>query len=226
MWRITVRARPQDRAPRWQATFSKHTPAEIVGAFVKALADDRHVAPEEILAEPTASPTTAWRPLLSAGWTTRDVTAVVAYDPDGTNYIIHTRGPGPFPGQIPTGALRVESPDGKAALTHNPRPDEAFDPGLGPWMVEVSWGQDWDDEWTAILSADTPIRYLHKLTSAVVAPAPVTRTGEDLTEAIRTAAHVRTATPSTPHNSSSRPGNGARYDAHHQHQGHLRSRRD
>ncbi|MEV4559456.1 DUF317 domain-containing protein [Kitasatospora sp. NPDC049285] len=189
LWRVSVRRHPTDRSPLWQATFSKETPAEIVSAFVGALADDRRTAPEEIVAEHTASPTTAWRPLLKAGWTSSDLTAVVLGDGSGAPVAVHA----PAAGGTAVDGIRVTSPDEFCSLSHHPRPDEAFDQGVGPWMVEAAFGPDWDDQWTAILSAETPVRYLTRLTRAVVDPAPVLRAPDQVSAATRAVATVRTA---------------------------------
>ncbi|MFE2108001.1 DUF317 domain-containing protein [Kitasatospora sp. NPDC059463] len=191
LWKISVRDRPGDNQPRWQATFTKETPAEIVGALVQALAADRYVAPEEIVADWPGHPSTSWRPLLKAGWAPADLTALRIKDPDtGT---VTAAWPG-AEGAVSTvvDGIRFTSPDGKATLVHTPKPDHLFGEGVGPWQIDVAFGPSWDDQWTAILSAATPVRYLNMLTSAVADPAPVVRARDQISSATRAAATIRT----------------------------------
>jgi hypothetical protein len=70
-WRVSARRSPGGE-PVWQATFTEHTPEEVIAALTQALAADRYTRAEEFLGDQTASPTTAWRPLLSAGWALDD----------------------------------------------------------------------------------------------------------------------------------------------------------
>ncbi|MGV9268379.1 DUF317 domain-containing protein [Kitasatospora sp. NPDC003701] len=219
LWRITIRTRPHDAEPRWWATFSKETPAEIVGALVQALAADRHVAPEAIVTEWPGHPTAGWRPLLKAGWAASDLTAVCFQDPDGTVSII----------DAPTGpaarvvdGIRFTSPDGTASLTHRPKPDSQFGEAMGPWMVKVAFGPNWKDQWSAVLSAATPMRYLNMLTSAVVDPAPVVRTSSQISSATRAAAATRPAPPRSRNPFAYVEAEFARSDPRHPTQGHPR----
>ncbi|MGA5704522.1 DUF317 domain-containing protein [Peterkaempfera bronchialis] len=220
LWRIRVRSRPSDAAPLWQATFTRETPVEIVGALVQALAADRHVAPEEIVAEQTASPTTAWRPLLKAGWTPSELTAVLFQDPDGTIYSVNVPA---GPGTTVIDGIRLSSPDGTASLAHEPKPDDTFGEGVGPWEINVAFGPASADRWTAVLSAATPVRYLNMLTSAVVDPAPVIRTRDQVSDATRAVASVRPAPQ--PRSRSPFPfvdAQFAKYNPRHPYQGHPR----
>ncbi|MFJ7244453.1 DUF317 domain-containing protein [Kitasatospora sp. NPDC098652] len=193
LWKISVRDRPGDKRPRWQATFTRETPAEIVGALVQALAADRYVAPEEIVAEWPGHSTAAWRPLINAGWTPSDLTAVQFDDGDGG--IVQVTAPDASGAAVLDG-IRLTSPDGKAALVHTPKPDHLFGEGVGPWQIDVAFGPDWLDQWTAVLSAATPVRYLNMLTSAVAGPVPVVRAHAEISTATRTAATIRTLPPS------------------------------
>ena len=219
LWRITIRNRPGDAEPRWWATFTKETPAEIVGSLVQALAADRHVAPEEIVAEWPGHPSTAWRPLLQAGWVASDLTAVCFQDPDGEISIINA--PAGVGTTVEDG-IRVTSPDGTASLVHTPKPDSRFGEGVGPWMVEVAFGPEWADQWSAILSSATPMRYLNMLTSGIVDPAPVVRTHKQISSATRAAAAVRTAPPRSRNPFAYVEAEFARSVPRHSNQGHPR----
>ncbi|MFD0259065.1 DUF317 domain-containing protein [Kitasatospora indigofera] len=220
LWRITVRSRPQDAQPLWWATFTKETPAEIVGALVQALAADRHIAPEEIVAEQSASPTTAWRPLLKAGWAASDLTALHFQDPDGSSITVHAS---PGAGSTVVDGIRVTSPDGTTTLEHTPKPDSLFGEGVGPWMIDATFGPDWEDQWTAILSARTPVRYLNMLTSALADPAPLVRTLRQISAATRAAAAaIRTAPPRSANPFGYVEVDFARSDPRHPNQGHPR----
>ncbi|MEU6236954.1 DUF317 domain-containing protein [Kitasatospora sp. NPDC047058] len=148
LYRVSVRKHPADQVPYWQATFSQDTPGEIVGAFVQAIAADRYTMPEEIVAEPTASPTTAWRPLLKAGWQLKD-------DPE---------------------FVRLASPDETTTVTYFPTlTDDRCGKGVGAWMAESSFGPEWRDQWTIVLGHSTPVRYAAILAAAVADPTPVLR---------------------------------------------------
>ncbi|MCG6497084.1 DUF317 domain-containing protein [Kitasatospora sp. A2-31] len=156
LYRVSVRKHPTDEVPYWQATFTKDTPGEIVGAFVQAIAADGYTMPEEIVAEPTASPTTAWRPLLKAGWQLQD-------DPD---------------------FVRLTSPDGTTGFTYSPAStDDRCGEGVGAWMAQATFGPAWSDQWTIVLGHSTPVRYLAILASAIADPAPVVRRRSSLSEA-------------------------------------------
>ncbi|MEU4300073.1 DUF317 domain-containing protein [Kitasatospora aureofaciens] len=195
LWKISVRARPGDAQPLWQATFSKETPAEIVGSLTQALAADRFVAPQEIVAEWPGHPDAAWRPLLKAGWTPSDRTAAHFGDGDGGTVSVDVPGAAGANVTVVDG-IRLTSPDGKASLVHTPKPDHLFSSGLvGHWTIDAAFGPTWDDQWTAVLTAATPMRYMNMLTSAVADPTPVVRTSAQISAATRAAASVRPAPP-------------------------------
>ncbi|WP_030458455.1 DUF317 domain-containing protein [Kitasatospora sp. NRRL B-11411] len=217
LWRITVRTHPDDVEPRWWATFSKETPAEIVNALVQALAADRHVAPEEIVAEWPGHPPAGWHPLLKAGWAASELTALLLQDQGGTSSII---GAPAGPATTVVDGVRFTSPDGTASLTHRPKPDSEFGEAMGPWMIEVEFGPTWQDQWNATLSAATPMRYLNMLTSAVVDPAPVIRTTSQISDATRTAAATRPAPPPPRNPLTHVEAEFARTDPRHPTQGH------
>ncbi|MBD0688296.1 DUF317 domain-containing protein [Streptomyces sp. CBMA123] len=222
LWKISVRDRPGDERPRWQATFTKETPAEIVGALVQALAADRYRAPEEIVAEWPGHPSTAWRPLLKAGWTPSDLTELRIADPaTGT---VSVAWPG-TEGAVATvvDGIRLTSPDGKASLVHTPKPDHLFGEGVGPWQIDCTFGPAWQDQWTAILSSATPVRYLNMLMSSIADPAPVVRAHAQISSATRTAATIRSLPPSRSSNQfRAFEAEMATLDPRHPNQGHPR----
>nr|BEK67556.1 hypothetical protein KPHV_47830 [Kitasatospora purpeofusca] len=171
LYRVSVRKHPTDEVPYWQATFTKDTPGEIVGAFVQAVAADGYTMRDEIVAEPTASPTTAWRPLLKAGWHLQD-------DPD---------------------FVRLASPDGTTSFTYSPTStDDKCGEGVGAWMAEASFGPAWSDQWTIVLGHSTPVRYLAILASAIADPVPVVRRRHTLSEAALPKLDTRPARPADP----------------------------
>ncbi|MGK4581660.1 DUF317 domain-containing protein [Kitasatospora sp. HPMI-4] len=196
LWKISIRTRPGDAQPLWQATFTKETPAEIVGALVQALAADRYVAPEEIVAEWPGHPSVAWRPLLTAGWTASDRTGVRLADGNGSTVTVDAPGSEGISTTAVDG-IRITSPDGTATFEQSPSPDHCFSGGyVGHWMINVQFGPNWTDHWNAVLTAATPVRYLNMLTSAVADPTPVVRARDQISSATRAAATIRTVPPS------------------------------
>ncbi|MGW2397086.1 DUF317 domain-containing protein [Kitasatospora sp. NPDC001664] len=171
LYRVSVRKHPADPMPYWQATFTKDTPAEIVAAFVQAIAADRYTMPEEIVTEPTASPTTAWRPLLKAGWQLKD-------DPR---------------------AVLLTSPDGTTNFSYSPTStDDRCGEGVGAWMAQAEFGPAWSDQWSIVLGHSTPVRYAAILASAIADPTPVVRRRHTLSAAALPRLETRPARPADP----------------------------
>ncbi|MEY9848457.1 hypothetical protein ABH940_005560 [Streptacidiphilus sp. BW17] len=165
-WRVTCREAPS-APPRWEAFFSRYIPAELLGAFTQALAADRYTRPEEIVSEDAASPTTAWRPLLKAGWRVQE-------DPWSTV---------------------LTSPDGQANFGFNPyiededgRPIELSQ----PWFANVT-STAREGEWFARFGSSVPARYLTFFAAGLADTAPVLRTRSQIPVSALSTATVRPA---------------------------------
>ncbi|MEY9958791.1 DUF317 domain-containing protein [Streptacidiphilus sp. MAP5-52] len=165
-WRVTCREAPS-APPRWEASFSHYVPVELIGAFTQALAADRYTRPEEIVAEDTASPTTAWRPLLKAGWHLQE---------DQWSTVL-------------------TSPDGRAKFGYSPAvPDED---GRRielsePWFARVTC-ETWEGDWHASFGAAVPARYLTFFAAGLADTAPVSRKRSQIPTPALSTATVRPA---------------------------------
>ncbi|MEU0815171.1 DUF317 domain-containing protein [Streptomyces mirabilis] len=169
LWKITA-AEDAVSAPRWTATFSHVTPAEIVAGLTTALAHDYAEADAAdgnglFLASPSLYWADAVRPLTDASWV-RD-------------------------GAAECGTVEIIAPDGQAGVLIDNRLSGWDDETVTLWAGPVGWGTRAE----AVFTARTPSHLIAATAAAMADTTPVLRERHQIN---RKMAHLVTLTPVGP----------------------------